>query len=108
GPGVAQLPGLLLLLGTVGLTVACWRRSPTTSFGLAWMMVTLLPASNFLLPAGFIIAERTLLLPSVGVMIALASALPWLYERFGEVRLARVAALAGLAVLLGLGLAPGP
>jgi hypothetical protein len=105
GPSVTQLPGLLLLLGTIGLAIACWRRSPVTSFGIVWVIVTLLPASNFLLPAGFIIAERTLLLPSIGAMIAVASVVPWLYERFGEGRSVRGLAVAALALVLALGIA---
>lgn len=105
GPSVSQLPGLLVLVGIVGLMVACWRRSPATSFGIGWIVVTLLPASNFIVPAGFIIAERTLLLPSVGAMIALGSAVPWLYARFEQRRALQYAAAAALVVLLGLGLA---
>ena len=103
GPSVAQLPGLLVLVGVLGLLVACWRRSPVTSFGIAWLVVTLLPASNFLVPAGFIIAERTLLLPSVGVVIALGSAVPWLYERLERRRVFELAGGAALVVLLALG-----
>jgi hypothetical protein len=110
GPGLTQLPGLFLLLGTIGLAIACWRRSPATSFGIVWVIITLLPASNFILPAGFIIAERTLLLPSVGAMIALASALGPLYERIASIRPSRVAMTARLAlgaapmILIGLGI----
>lgn len=103
GPSVSQLPGALLLLGLLGLTAACWRRSPVTSFGIAWAVLTLLPSSNFLIPAGFIIAERTLLLPSVGAMIAIASAVPWLYERVEGNRAAQLAlgALAVAVIALG-------
>lgn len=105
GPGVAQLPGLLVLLGTLGLLVVCWRRSPVTSFGIGWMVLALLPASNFIIPAGFIIAERTLLLPSVGAMIALGSAIPWLYARLERRRAAQYAAAGALAMLIVLGIA---
>jgi tetratricopeptide (TPR) repeat protein len=104
GPSVAQLPGLLVLVGALGLIPVCWRRSPATSFGIGWIVVTLLPASNFILPAGFIIAERTLLLPSVGAVIAIASGIPWLYERLEGRRVAQYAATAGVALLLALGL----
>jgi hypothetical protein len=105
GPSASQIPGLLVLVGVTGLMIACWRRSPVTSFGLAWLVLTLLPASNFLVPAGFIIAERTLLLPSVGAMIALGSAIPPLYARIEDaVWPRRVAAVAVLALLaLGIG-----
>ena len=99
GPSISQLPGLLVLLGVLGLAVVCWRRNPVTSFGIGWLVITLLPASNFLVPAGFIVAERTLLLPSAGAMIALASGIPWLYARL---ELNRVAQLSGAVVVVTL------
>ena len=105
GVSVAQLPGFLLLLGMLGLSVACWRRSPVTTFGIAWAVLTLLPSSNFIIPAGFIIAERTLLLPSIGAMMAVASAIPWLYERIEQNRAAQVAAAAAAIAIVALGLA---
>jgi tetratricopeptide (TPR) repeat protein len=105
GPSVSLLPGLFVLLGTLGLAIACWRRSPVTSFGIGWMVVTLLPASNFLVPAGILIAERTLLLPSVGVMIAVGSAIPWLYSRLErKPAAAQYAAAAAIVVVLALGI----
>lgn len=104
GPSIAQLPGLLLLLGVLGLAVACWRRSPVTAFGIGWLVATLLPASNFIVPAGFIVAERTLLLPSIGALIALSSAIPWLYERLERKPALRYAAGAAVALLVGLGI----
>ncbi|MEX2152116.1 MAG: tetratricopeptide repeat protein [Gemmatimonadaceae bacterium] len=103
GPSLAQLPGLLILVVVPGLIVVCWRRSPVTAFGLAWLIVTLLPASNFVVPAGFIIAERTLLLPSLGAMLALASAIPWLYRRFERRRAAQYALAGALVALVALG-----
>jgi protein O-mannosyl-transferase len=105
GPSVTQLPGLLVLLGIVGLFAACWRRSPATSFGIGWLMITLLPASNFVVPAGFIIAERTLLMPSVGVLIAIGSVIPWLYARIERQRALQYSAGVAFAALLALGIA---
>jgi len=105
GISITQLPGLLLLVGVLGLIAATWRRSPATAFGIAWLVITLSPSSNFLLPAGFIIAERTLLLPSVGAMIAVASVITWLYGRFEYRPAARYAGVAALMLLVGLGLA---
>lgn len=103
GPSLVQLPGALLLIGTLGLAVACWRRSPVTSFGIIWIAVTLFPVSNLVVPTGVLLAERTLMLPSVGAMIALCSAIPWLYARLEHLRAARVAAAAMVLVLLALG-----
>ena len=105
GPSVAQIPGFLVLVGALGLMIVCWRRSPVTSFGIGWLVLTLLPASNFIVPAGFIVAERTLLLPSVGAVLALGSGIPWLYERVEHKRGAQLAATAAVAVLIALGVA---
>ena len=105
GPSVTQLPGLLLLVGILGLLIACWRKSPATAFGIGWVVIALLPASNFLVAAGFIIAERTLLLPSVGAMLAVGSLVPWLYQRVEGRRVAQYAAATALVLLIALGVA---
>lgn len=105
GPSVVQIPGLLLLLGIAGLMAATWTRSPATAFGIAWLAITLSPSSNFLLPAGFIIAERTLLLPSVGAMIAVASVVPWLYARLEARPVRQYSAAVAVLALICLGLA---
>jgi protein O-mannosyl-transferase len=105
GPSIAQLPGLLILVGLVGLLAVSWRRNPVVAFGLGWLIIALLPASNFIIPAGFIVAERTLLLPSVGAMIALAGAVPWTYSRIEGNRRAQVVLAAGVIVVLALGIA---
>lgn len=78
GVSITQLPGLALLVGVFGLCLALWRRrdrGAVISFGIATFCLALLPSSNFILPAGIILAERTLFLPSVGAMLAVAAAL---------------------------------
>jgi tetratricopeptide (TPR) repeat protein len=105
GVSVELLPGVLLLFATLGLMAAAWKRKPVVAFGLAWTIIALLPASNFLVPAGFLIAERTLLLPSVGAMIALASALAFLQDIVVARRLPAASVAAVVAMLLALGLA---
>jgi hypothetical protein len=69
GPALWQLPGLLLLIATIGFCIALRRRQPVISFGIAFVCIVLLPSSNFIIPAGIVLAERTLFLPSVGAMI---------------------------------------
>jgi hypothetical protein len=105
GPSLVQLPGALLLAGTLGLAVACWRRSPVTSFGILWIAVTLLPASNLLIPSGVLVAERTLMLPSVGAVLAIGSVIPLAWERLQPRRVLRITAIAALAMLIALGIA---
>ncbi|HVZ76847.1 MAG TPA: hypothetical protein VG818_02565 [Gemmatimonadaceae bacterium] len=102
GPSITQLPGLLLMIGVVGLAFTTWKRAPALSFGLWWVIIAMSPVSNLVLPAGFIIAERTLLFPSIGAMLAVGAVIPqvanWLYAR----RLAPVgAAVAALLIIAG-------
>lgn len=98
GPSVAQIPGLFLLIGTLGLAVALRRRRPVVSFGVAWVCITLLPASNFIVPAGILLAERTLFLPSVGAMLIAGDVVDMAVER--ATPLWRNVAMAGLGLVL--------
>ncbi len=102
GPELSQLPGLLLLLGVLGIAVASWKRQPRITFAIAWVVIILLPSSNFILPAGIILAERTLFLPSVGAMLLVGMAVPWVQQRLAR-QSAKMAAAGTLACLLGLG-----
>lgn len=77
GFGLWELPGMVLLLAVLALAVVLWRRRPALSFGIAVICITLLPSSNFILPAGIVLAERTLFLPSVGAMLVLGDAVAW-------------------------------
>jgi len=112
GPNFVQLPGLILLLGILGLGVALWRKRDlprVAGFGIAWLVLTLLPTSNFIVPAGIILAERTLFLPSVGALLAFGVAVTFVSRQIaqaqsdGSDRRVRVVALAGLAGILVAG-----
>ena len=70
GFGFTEAAGLLILVVAV---VAVWLirlRAPVLSFGLAWTAIALLPVSNVVVPTGIVLAERTLFLPSLGMLIA--------------------------------------
>jgi hypothetical protein len=99
---VKELFGIALACCAAAAWVASRRAKPVIAFGLGWIVVAILPVTNFLFVTGIIIAERTLFLPSVGVVL-LAGAL-------GEAVLARwpgtmvqAAMLGSLAVGLTLG-----
>ncbi|HEV8446464.1 MAG TPA: hypothetical protein VGQ44_06580 [Gemmatimonadaceae bacterium] len=68
GPSLVQLPGLLLLIAIIAAALLLRRRQPVMSFGIAFVCLALLPSSNFLLPAGIVVAERTMFLASAGAM----------------------------------------
>jgi hypothetical protein len=100
---LVALPGVIICVGVLALAIALRRRAPVASFGLWWVILSFLPVSNLLIPAGFITAERTLFFPSVGVVLVAGSIFEWL--RAPERRSARHAAAAAVALLLALGLA---
>ena len=110
GPSFVQLPGLLLLIGILGLAVILWKRrsnaeGAVASFGIAWFCLTLLPSSNFIIPAGIIIAERTLFLPSLGALLALGAVAVWCAKAIRELRsnaLIRNVRIATAALVLGI------
>jgi hypothetical protein len=102
GFDLVQLPGIFVVIGCIVLAAALRRRAPVVSFGLLWVMIAFLPASNFLLPAGFVTAERTLFFPSVGVVFIAGAVVERLMR---DERVAvRGATVAALGVLLALGL----
>ncbi|MEO6130609.1 MAG: tetratricopeptide repeat protein [Saprospiraceae bacterium] len=74
------LIALVLLLVLIGIGV--WQRKKMISFswGIAFFFLTLLPVSNLIFAAGFLKAERVLYIPSIGLIVALATLLVKLYS----------------------------
>jgi hypothetical protein len=67
--GAMQWTGLLIVLAAIGSAIALQRRIPAWSFGILWFAAAILPVANILIPTGIVLAERTLLLPSVGLIV---------------------------------------
>ena len=66
---------LLSLLVWIAVGVLAWRTRrtiPGIAIGLVWMVITISPVANIVFPTEFLIAERTLYLPSFGVVFGLA------------------------------------
>jgi protein O-mannosyl-transferase len=105
------IPGGLLLLGSVLLAVAGWKTQRRAStFGLLWLAITILPVSNVVVRSGVLLAERTLFLPSVGVLVACGSLWTWVAARIATLRrpaslAAALSSVAALAIVLALGMA---
>jgi tetratricopeptide (TPR) repeat protein len=98
--GVPALLGLALLLACAALAVLVWRRNRAVAAGLVIIGVAWLPTSNLLFPAGIVIAERTLYLPSVGLVLVAAAGFAALARRAGP--RAAAAALAVIVVAFGI------
>ncbi len=100
---VLQLPGLFMCVGIALLAFVLRRRSPVVSLGLFWVIIAFAPVSNLLVPAGFLIAERTLFFPSVGVVLVAGAVVAAILAR--DIRLERRVLAMATGVLLTLGLA---
>ena len=92
--------GLAVMVALAGLAFTTRRRAPTIGFGLAWTAIAILPVSNILFPTGIVIAERTLFLPSVGLVLAVGGVVALVPKAAF-----RWVAIPVTAVLLGLGVA---
>jgi protein O-mannosyl-transferase len=87
--------GMLCALLWGVLLVLAWKRGRRLeAFGLGWIGIALLPVANLIYPAGFYVAERTLYLPSAGLVLAAAAALARLPRR-------RLQPVVAVLVLLG-------
>jgi tetratricopeptide (TPR) repeat protein len=95
GVDLAFLAGVALSAAYLLALPAVWRRDRAAFVGLAWIPVAWSPVANVAFASGVILAERTLYLPSVGVVLLAGVAL----ERLARRR--RGLALAGAAVVLG-------
>ena len=93
--------GALLIAGAVVAAVAARRRAPAISFGIVWVAVAVFPVHNVLVPTGVVLAERTLLLASVGAMLLLGGVGSLLLERASASTRVLFASVTGLLLILG-------
>jgi hypothetical protein len=102
---VNLIPGAMMLLCVAILFAVSWRRSPVVCFGIAWFVIAYSPVSNILIPSGILIAERTFMAPSVGVVMVAGAAVPWVIERLKvRPRAMRLIPAGALAIVLALGI----
>ena len=97
--GASHVAGLILLLAAAFLIARTWRRAPVVAFGLIWIGIAVSPVSNVLAPTGVILAERTLFLPSIGMVLAVGAASQAVMAPRHRLRLAVVA---GAVLALGM------
>jgi hypothetical protein len=102
--GAQQSLGCAILVAVVGLAAMSWRHRPAVSFGILWTALALLPVSNLLVPTGILVAERTLLLPTIGTSVALGALAFAAWEAFPrDVKLLRPLGVAAVSALLVAG-----
>lgn len=76
-----MIQGAVLIAAALVLAALGWRRARHVSVALLWIAIAMAPVSNFLVPTGIIVAERTLLLSSVGAALLIGSAAQWCAQR---------------------------
>ncbi len=104
GSTATLAPGLLGGAVLVGFALLAWvsrRRSSTVSLGIAWTALALLPVSNVPFPTGVLLADRTLFLPSVGIVLAAGA----LIGHLGHNGRRQWLVAGGFATVIGLGAA---
>jgi len=105
-PGLGHLAGAGWLALSIGLFMHGWRRDRVIAFALLWIGLTMGPISNILVATGVLIAERTLFLPSVGIVLIAGRviALSWPHVATYPKAWVRVAvpALAGFVLLAAI------
>jgi len=97
GLTVWHVAGLLFWIGLGTLAWKTRRTIPGIAIGLAWVVITISPAANIVMPSEFLVAERTLYLPSFGVLFALASGALAIRSRELRKALVAIALVAGAA-----------
>jgi len=85
-----------VILAWVGGAAVLLRSAPPIGAGLGWFLVTVLPVSNLIVPAGILMAERTLYLPSVGLAMVVGGLVARIPEATPQRTRRLVAALGGV------------
>lgn len=101
----AAVAGLALVAGIGALAVLARRRAPAVSAGILWIAIGLAPVSNLFFPTGILVAERTLLLPSVGLALVAGAAIGAATDRTRPSGRLAPLAWTGLATLVVAGAA---
>ncbi len=102
--GAPQTQGVLLLILAVVVAIACWKKRPVVTLGILWVAVGIFPVSNVLVPTGIVLAERTLFLPSLGMMLTIGGLAAIVMERLVDgTRAARILAGAAVVAILAMG-----
>jgi len=89
--------GVAMVLAT--LAVALWARrgAPIVTYAIGWTVATIAIVANVLVPTGVLLAERTLYLPSVGVVLLLG----WLWSQLYRRRPAAAVVVVAVVLLAG-------
>jgi tetratricopeptide (TPR) repeat protein len=87
--------GLLLVAATMVLAFRFRRQEPAIAFGVLFFYTAMLPMSNWIIPAGVLVAERYLYVPLFGFAIIAGT----LWSKIPRVEVRKILAVGMLAVM---------
>jgi len=102
-PGM--LPAVVIIVGCAAIAWRVRKSMPAVTFAILWFAVTMAIPSNLIMVTGFVLAERTLFLPSAAVVLVAGGAIAgaWTYIGEGEpVRRGLLAAAVGIVMVCGV------
>lgn len=102
GFGTDMIPGVLVIVSAAVFAIHGRRKHPGISFALMSSAILLLIPSNLVVVTGFLLAERTLFLPSVMVVIGATAVLKYTFDNVDIVSAGRPRALRFMLVALSL------
>lgn len=71
---MSMLPAVAVVFGLLWIAWHVRKRHPVATFGLAWIAISMIIPSNLVIVTGFVLAERTLMLASVGLALCAGAA----------------------------------
>jgi protein O-mannosyl-transferase len=88
--------GTTVVAAVIVASVVRWRRTARPPVALAWIVVTMAPVSNLLVPTGMITSERVLYLSSIGAVLLVAAGVERIGRRHPTTALTAAAIVAAL------------
>lgn len=101
----SMVPGTLVIVGAGLIAWHVRRTQPVVTFAVLWIVIAVLIPSNLIVTTGFVLAERTLLLASAGVVLLVSLALVRVWRESGSSRpvaRATIGAFVSLILILGI------
>ncbi|XP_039264067.2 protein O-mannosyl-transferase TMTC1-like [Styela clava] len=101
---VTLLFGISIIIITFRIAFATWKTGiiNPSCYGYLLLFIPYLPASNLFFPVGFVIAERTLYMPSMGYILLLVVFWEYIYNRFHNIHKVLKAIIISIMLLYGI------
>ena len=97
-----MIPAVAVIIGAFAIALRTRKMHPAVAFAFAWSVIALLIPSNLIVVTGFVLAERAMFLPSVGVTILLGAAIMAIIRHASPSMQRTVVVAASLIIVAGI------